>query len=788
MPPTTSFPQEQLRSKENCAEHPDRKWSRNLDSCLTVSSSSTNVNREDIVALKAHNALQPISRLSTDILEYLFLLGASLASSSRSSPLNLSSTVTTSIHHRDSPTRTILTYAQLTSPLRHVATSSPRLWVRLIDFERASERWTEELLRRSAGVSLELVFQWSKAQRSFPRHHVTPKFQTHRGAGEEMSKKMRLENMVRYEVLSRARNLGVAAPAPYFADVLLDKLSGFGRGGKPRLESLESLRIVRSPARRMSGMVEGAEMAELNEEKERAAGYVPLTILDAAPNLQELAIAESCLPFHELFREPLPSESTPSTMPTPPLRHSSSGPYSPLQIHNSQVLHTLSNLKVLHIVDLPLHLAPSAREWLIYFTATPALEELVLEGAMISAADLSARAEERAHLRGEMDTEAIWDDDGGDSRWQGMDVASHRLPRLRVLTLDAALEDVSLLVTSLPTPAPMRRVQLFRSQTNSEPAKNYEWMLRCAGARAADGEALDRLMAVFSRAAGVDGRSTNVPLGPHGAQGSTRVGGDWAPVEQHAALSATETDVHIHLRSGLPEAPSSIHLQLHIGRAGDAPAPTTAPGQSVQPPSESLVKYALGSLESTVMPRLTSLEIDLAPYADTTPLRNALRQAGKVTRLSIGKRGAKGVLKMLQGGPLGRNESVCSRLSSSSSSFPSNLGNASTGDFSIPTGATALLPLVTILDLVDDGAAGPVWTALLRCVRARRAAGTPVARVNFISVNGGNGQRLACHVTNKDDKSGPAPGSSGNILSIEQAKELQNLDVSVRTHTNGYLL
>ncbi len=89
-------------------------------------------------------------------------------------------------------------------------------------------------------------------------------------------------------------------------------------------------------------------------------------------------------------------------------------------IHRSECssLNTLSRLRSLHIADIPLHLAPSAHEWLLYLCFTPALEELILEGAILSAADLGARAEERERLDGKTDTATNWREHGTHYRWR----------------------------------------------------------------------------------------------------------------------------------------------------------------------------------------------------------------------------------------------------------------------------------------------------------------------------------------------------------------------------------
>ncbi len=255
----------------------------------------------NIAARRAHNAAQPISRLSADILEYLFLLGASLThipSYARSYVRPSSPT-----HHRDSPTRTILTYAQLTSSLRHTVLSSPRLWAHLINFEHASSRWTDELLRRSASVGLQLVFQWSKARgSSHSPHGIDDDAPVPEGHRERRAKKARIENMLRREVLERTRSIGIAVPAPYFADVLLRTLAGSGNSaGSRTLDRLKGLRIVRSQPRKIF-LEEGRRDVEIDDEEANIpSGYVPFAILDAAPNLRELAIAETCLPFHDLL-------------------------------------------------------------------------------------------------------------------------------------------------------------------------------------------------------------------------------------------------------------------------------------------------------------------------------------------------------------------------------------------------------------------------------------------------------------------------------------------------------
>lgn len=669
----------------------------------------TPANGKDIAARRAHNAVQPIARLSADIVEYLFLLGASLTSTSGLRHTYASVHSSSSIHHRDSPTRTILTYAQLTSSLRHTALSSPRLWARLIDFEHASSRWTDELLRRSASVGLQIVFQWSQALGPFHSAHGTNSDAlVHESRKGHVAKKARMESMLRREVLERARSIGIAVPAPYFADVLLDTLAGFGNGSEMQtLDRLKSLRIIRSQPRKIFEE-EGRRDAEAdNEETDRPAGYVPFAILDAAPKLRELAIAESCLPFHDLLPY-LASSPSPLAIVNPVSDPSSLSPQRPFTGIDVRVLHTLSHLRSLHIADLSLHLAPSAHEWLVYLCSMPSLEELVLEGAVLAVADLGARAKERTRLHGKTDMSTNWlENEHGNAT--ETHVSSDRLPYIRVLTLDAALEDIGALVAVLPLPP------LGPNQRNTAAgARQYtcEWTLRCANSRMEEAVGLAHVMNVLSRAASV------ADVSPPRAQQ-----GPLLPLS--LAISATGHELHVQqqLSSLGPCFLAHLHFHMYSGAVA-TPAPLRAAR-----PAASLAPAVLGHLEAVVLPRTTCLDLDLPPLDDIAPLRSSLAHAKHVVRLGLAAQGAKSVLQLLRDATDARRASigVCGV-----DAAPADLTSARAEP---GPDAVMLLPTLKVLALSEEGCVGPIWTSLIRCVKARRTR-APMAGVEFGSLNG----------------------------------------------------
>ena len=96
------------------------------DRTCTTPSKHYNLYREN-------NRLLPILRIYPDLLEYIFLLGASFEFDDP-------------ILHRQ---RAILSYSQTCHDWRIVAISIRSLWAGLVDFEVNSEAWNKELLRRS---------------------------------------------------------------------------------------------------------------------------------------------------------------------------------------------------------------------------------------------------------------------------------------------------------------------------------------------------------------------------------------------------------------------------------------------------------------------------------------------------------------------------------------------------------------------------------------------------------------------------------------------------------------
>ncbi|KAJ3516666.1 hypothetical protein NLJ89_g975 [Agrocybe chaxingu] len=85
----------------------------------------------DITACRLRNRLLPALQLCPDLLEYLFLLGASLE--------------TDGYHRR----RAVLAYSQVCHDWRTAALATKSLWVQLTDFDDMSWRWNEEMLCRS---------------------------------------------------------------------------------------------------------------------------------------------------------------------------------------------------------------------------------------------------------------------------------------------------------------------------------------------------------------------------------------------------------------------------------------------------------------------------------------------------------------------------------------------------------------------------------------------------------------------------------------------------------------
>jgi hypothetical protein len=747
------------------------------------------VNMTQLAARRMHNALQPISRLYSDVLEQLFLTGAFLAASHAISPSSSSSSTS-----QYSLTRTVLTYAHLTSALRQTALRSARLWALLLDFERGSSGWNAELLRRSAGVGLQLVWQWSKATagagsgtriRSLSegsRARIDRGEWAWEGRDdvvvarrrEDRAKSARLEAVLRREVLERARSLGFAVPAPYFASVLLERLATPGGA----LPALESLRIVKSRPRRGSITQEEEDGDEEADEDGRAT-YVPLRVIANAPRLRRLAIAESNLAFHELLSSSsspsLSSQSIPPDNNIAPSSPSASAGAPLLPPPSPSALRTLHHLQALHIADLPLRTAPTAREWLRYLTLMPALEALVLEGAVLRRVDLTLRDTLKAGSgsgsdggvhpgsisasRGSQGGRRGGMGDGeGDAK--GMEdemVEKSALPRLRLLTIDAALEDVAVFAATLPLP----------SWTPRGRRRQMKWTLLCADADTGGVDDVERVVNLFARAVGRDGSSG----------GSAAA---WAEETPGLSLSvrATERDVYVHLLVSAPpvvggevsaarvdgadsdgwdpdpEAGFSIYVHLHSmgggGGAGSSALPpnrTSVDGIDARPTiastSSTVLSPVLAAMARAVLPQVSSLELELplvaSPNIHSVALNEVLRRARAVEALTLGPKAAKGVLRMLHGEQHTRSRSVDGESSFSSSS---ESGSDSESFSASPTTASAvtakssdadavLLPSLRILHLGVESAAGPAWTALLRFVRARVAYGVPIQQIVF---------------------------------------------------------
>ncbi|CAA7265626.1 unnamed protein product [Cyclocybe aegerita] len=85
----------------------------------------------DVTACRLRNRLLPALQLCSDLLEYLFLLGANLEADE---------------YHRR---RTVLAYSQVCHDWRTAALATKSLWVQLMDFDDMSWKWNEEMLRRS---------------------------------------------------------------------------------------------------------------------------------------------------------------------------------------------------------------------------------------------------------------------------------------------------------------------------------------------------------------------------------------------------------------------------------------------------------------------------------------------------------------------------------------------------------------------------------------------------------------------------------------------------------------
>ncbi|KAF9471481.1 hypothetical protein BDN70DRAFT_570442 [Pholiota conissans] len=693
-------------------------------------------------ARRIHNSLQPILRLNFDILEHLFLTGAYLAANTER---------TTALSKSVSVTRTVLTYAHLTSALRQVALGSARLWALLVDFESASSEWNAELLRRSAGMGLQIVWQWSKATVDDVGYTAHARSRSGSGRGrieweagdrttarerrrrEDRAKKARLHNVLQKEVLQRATTLGFAVPAPYFRDILLENLAAPGA----TLPVLESLRIVKSRPKRPSVTPPfDGFMVDEDDPFDVMEACVPLGVIANAPRLRRLAIAECNLPFSELL-------SSSSSIPLPHLISE----YPPAVSPPSSIistLHTLRHLQALQVADLPLRTAPTVHEWLRYLTLMPSLEELILEGAVLRKVDVTLRENLKTSLEDGHETRESAEEDGDvrrdfrderssseeadvDSRSMEQDfVDKNALPKLRVLTLDAALEDVAVFATNLPLPVRTPR------------GRSMKWTLLCADVDSRDFASVEKMADLFSKVVDEDYPHAGVTPPP-----ATSIPG------LSLSLRATEGDVHLLLSTTCNASSTeseyngpdfSLYVNLHsIGVADRGTSQSNLIGVDdggrvvTAPSSISLVHPMLTALAHNVLPYVADLELDLTLGASLlSSLSNALARARGVKALTLGPHAAKGVLRMLH--------SEQKRLASygSDSSYP-DTPVVSESFPEIPD--AVLLPSLHTLRVSEQSAKGPAWTALSRFLKVRKGNVTPIRRVFFNDIDVGKESR-----------------------------------------------
>jgi hypothetical protein len=353
-------------------------------------------------------------------------------------------------------------------------------------------------------------------------------------------------------------------------------------------------------------------------------------------------------------------------------------------------------------------------------------------------------------------------DGEGEGDAKGMEdemVEKSALPKLRLLTIDAALEDVAVFAATLPLPSRTPRGRRRRQM---------KWTLLCADADTGDVDDVERVVNLFARAVGGDGS----------AGGSAS-----ASAEETAGLSlsvrATERDVYVHLSASAlpvvggevsaarvdgadsggwgpdPEAGFSIYVNLHSmgggGGAGSSALPpnrTDADGIEARPTiastSSTVLSPVLAALARAVLPQVSSLELELplvaSPNIHSMALNDVLRHARAVEALTLGAKAAKGVLRMLRGEQHTRSRSMDSESSFSSSSesgpdsescstSPRTAGVEETAKSS--NADAVLLPSLRALHLGAESAAGPTWTALLRFVKARVAYGVPIQQIVF---------------------------------------------------------
>ncbi|CAA7261310.1 unnamed protein product [Cyclocybe aegerita] len=109
-----------------------------MPALLRTHPNTTLTKPRDITACRLQNRLLPALQLCPDLLEYLFLLGASLE---------------TEDYHRR---RAVLAYSQVCHDWRTTALATKSLWVQLTDFDDMSWRWNEEMLRRSHPLPVEV--------------------------------------------------------------------------------------------------------------------------------------------------------------------------------------------------------------------------------------------------------------------------------------------------------------------------------------------------------------------------------------------------------------------------------------------------------------------------------------------------------------------------------------------------------------------------------------------------------------------------------------------------------
>lgn len=98
-------------------------------------------------------------------------------------------------------------------------------------------------------------------------------------------------------------------------------------------------------------------------------------------------------------------------------------------------------------------------------------------------------------------------------------------------------------------------------------------------------------------------------------------------------------------------------------------------------------------------------------------------------RLGLAAQGAKSVLQLLRDATDARRASigVCGV-----DAAPADLTSARAEP---GPDAVMLLPTLKVLALSEEGCVGPIWTSLIRCVKARRTR-APMAGVEFGSLNG----------------------------------------------------